>query len=43
MIEAGAEDVVAAAQGRAAPWVGRLARTCDWVRGPARAEDIAKG
>ena len=34
-----AEDLFAAAQGRAAPWVGRVARAVDWIRGPARAED----
>jgi uncharacterized protein (TIGR03083 family) len=39
-VEADAEELVAAAQGRAAPWVGQLARAADWVRGPARAEDI---
>src|SRR5205823_9967690 len=33
------EALVAAAQARAAPWVGRLARTVDWIRGRARAED----
>jgi SCP-2 sterol transfer family protein len=36
---ADAEELVAAAQARAAPWVGGLARTIDWIRGPARAED----
>jgi len=36
---ADAEDLVAAAQGRAAPWVGRVARTVGWIRGPARTED----
>ena len=36
---ADAEDLVSAAQARAAPWVGRLARSVEWVRGPARAED----
>src|SRR5690348_16822191 len=36
---ADAEDLVAAAQARAAPWVGRLARMVEWVRGPKRAED----
>ena len=36
---ADAEELVAAAQARAAPWVGRLARTVDWIRGPRRAED----
>jgi uncharacterized protein (TIGR03083 family) len=36
---ADAEELVAAAQGRAAWWVGRLARAVDWIRGPARAED----
>lgn len=36
---ADAEELIAAAQGRAAWWVGRLARTVDWIRGPARAED----
>jgi uncharacterized protein (TIGR03083 family) len=36
---ADAEDLVTAAQARAAPWVGRIARWVDWVRGPARAED----
>ncbi len=40
-LEADAEELVAAAQARAAPWVGRLARTVDWVRGPGRAEDVA--
>ena len=34
-----AEDLFAAAQARAAPWVGRVARAVDWIRGPARAED----
>src|SRR2546427_543206 len=36
---ADAEALFAAAQGGAAPWVGRVARTVDWIRGPARAED----
>ena len=36
---ADAEDLVAAAQARAAAWVGRLARMVEWVRGPRRAED----
>jgi len=40
-LEADAEQLFAAAQARAAPWVGRLARSVDWVRGPARAEDVA--
>jgi hypothetical protein len=39
-VEADAEELVAAAQARAAPWVGRLARAADWVQGRARAEDI---
>jgi hypothetical protein len=39
-VEADAEDLVAAAQARAAPWVGRLARTADWIQGPGRAEDV---
>ncbi|HEX9217374.1 MAG TPA: maleylpyruvate isomerase N-terminal domain-containing protein [Gemmatimonadales bacterium] len=39
-LEADAEQLMAAAQARAAPWVGRLARTVDWIRGPARAEDV---
>ena len=39
-VEADAEDLVAAAQARAAPWVGRLARTADWIQGPSRAEDV---
>jgi uncharacterized protein (TIGR03083 family) len=34
-----AEDLVAAAQARAAVWVGRLARGLEWARGPARAAD----
>lgn len=33
-IEADAEDLVTAAQARAAPFIGRLARLVDWVRGP---------
>jgi uncharacterized protein (TIGR03083 family) len=36
---ADAENLFAAAQARAAPWVGRVARAVDWIRGPARAED----
>jgi len=36
---ADAETLVAAAQARAAPWVGRLARMVEWMRGPRRAED----
>jgi uncharacterized protein (TIGR03083 family) len=36
---ADAEELVVAAQARAAPWVGRLARMAAWIRGPARAED----
>jgi hypothetical protein len=36
---ADAEELVAAAQARAAPWLGRLARAIDWIRGPARAEE----
>ena len=39
-LEADAETLVAAAQGRAAAWVGQLARTLDRVRGAARAEDV---
>ncbi len=39
-VEADAEDVVASAQARAAPWVGHLARSVQWIRGPARAEDV---
>jgi uncharacterized protein (TIGR03083 family) len=38
-VEADAEDLVAAAQARAAPWVGRLARAGDWIQGRSRAED----
>jgi len=40
-LEADAEQLFAAAQARVAPWVGQLARSVDWVRGPARAEDVA--
>ena len=40
-LEADAEELVVAAQARAAPWVGRIARMVDWVRGPGRAEDVA--
>ena len=36
---ADAEELVSAAQARVAPWVGRLARVVDWIRGPARAEE----
>jgi uncharacterized protein (TIGR03083 family) len=36
---ADAEELVCAAQARAAPLVGRLARAIDWIRGPARAEE----
>jgi uncharacterized protein (TIGR03083 family) len=39
-VEADAEALVAAAQARAAPWVGRLARAADWIQGPARSEDV---
>ena len=39
-VEADAEELVAAAQARAAPWVGQLARAADWIQGPARAEDV---
>ena len=39
-IEADAEALVAAAQARAAPWIGRLARAADWIQGSARAEDV---
>jgi hypothetical protein len=38
-VEADVEDLIAAALARAAPLVGRVARTLDWVRGPAHAED----
>ncbi len=40
VIDADADDLVVAAQGRTAPWVGRLARAIDWIWGPARAEDV---
>ena len=40
IVEADAEALVAAAQARAAPWVGRLARAADWIQGAARAEDV---
>src|SRR5207249_12331268 len=40
-LEADAEELVAPAQARAAPWVGRLARAVDGVRGRGRAEDVA--
>jgi len=36
---ADAETLVAAAQARAPAWVGRLARSLDWSRGPRRAEE----
>jgi uncharacterized protein (TIGR03083 family) len=39
-VRADAEDLVAAAQGRAPPWVGRFARAVDGLRGPDRAEDV---
>ena len=39
-VEADVEDLLVAAQARAAPWVGRLARSVDWIEGPARAEDV---
>ncbi len=39
-VEADAEDLVAASQARAAPFVGRLARLVDWVRGADRREDV---
>jgi uncharacterized protein (TIGR03083 family) len=39
-LAADAERLVAAAQARAPAWLGRLARTVDWIRGPARAEDV---
>src|SRR5207244_1473302 len=35
-LEADAEELVVAAQARAAPGVGRIARMVDWVRGPGR-------
>jgi len=40
-VEADAEDLVTAAQGRAPSWVGRFARAVDGFRGRARAEDVA--
>ena len=40
VVEADAEDVVVSAQARAAPWIGTLARSAQWIRGPARAEDV---
>lgn len=39
-VEADVEGLLAAAQARAAPWVGQLARAGDWLQGPARAEDL---
>jgi uncharacterized protein (TIGR03083 family) len=39
-IEAEAEELVKASQGRAAPLVGRLARLVDWVAGPNSHEDV---
>lgn len=39
-VAAEAEQVVASAQGRAAPWVGALARRVQWLRGPGHAEDV---
>lgn len=40
MIAAETEDLITAAQARAAPWMGRLARAVQGIRGPARAEDV---
>lgn len=40
IIEADSEDLVAASQGRAAPFIGSLARRVDWVRGPDRHEEV---
>ena len=40
IIEADPEDLVAASQGRAAPFIGRLARRVDWVLGPDRHEEV---
>ena len=40
-IEANAEDLVVSAQARAAPFLGRVARRLDWVRGPDHREDVA--
>jgi uncharacterized protein (TIGR03083 family) len=39
-LEADAEDLLVAAQARAAPWVGSLARTAASIRGRSRAEDV---
>lgn len=40
MVAADAEDLVVASQGRAAPFVGMLARAVDWLAGPNRKEDF---
>jgi hypothetical protein len=39
-VDADVEELLAAAQARAAPWVGQLARAGEWLQGPARAEDL---
>ena len=42
-LEAAVEDLVAAALGRAPPWVGRAARALDWMAGRDRTEDTVAG
>jgi hypothetical protein len=39
-IEAGTEDLFAAAQARTAPFFGSFARALSWVRGPQHSEDV---
>ena len=39
VVEADTEDMFAAAQARAMPLIGRLARCVDWLRGPSRTEE----
>ena len=40
VVEAQVEDLIAAGQARAAPWVGFLARKVERIRGPGRTEDV---